>query len=171
MPSFAAKKLLIFNCLTLSHPPHELQTIIPSGAFALYSGPHLQHLFPMIGKSKGLYLSAGLLLTALAAVGLLLPLLPTTPLLLLAAGCFARSSEKCHYWLTEHKTFGPVIRNWHENKCIPKKSKMIAVASILIFGTYSIGFAIQRPVIQIMGGILLLTGLVFVLKIPVCGKK
>lgn len=124
----------------------------------------------MIGKRKGLYLAAGLLLTALAAVGALLPLLPTTPLLLLAAGCFARSSEKCHKWLIEHPLFGPVIRNWQENKCIPKKAQIIAIGSILLFGTYTIGFAIENGSIRIIGSLFLLTGLIFVLRIPVCSN-
>lgn len=122
-------------------------------------------------RSKGLYLAAGFLLTGLAVVGLFLPLLPTTPLLLLAAACFARSSEKWHRWLTEHKVFGPIIRNWHENRCIPRKAKITAVASIILFGTYAIGFAIVNPYIQIPGAILLLFGLVFVVRIKVCGDE
>ncbi|MDF7798361.1 YbaN family protein [Pontiellaceae bacterium B1224] len=122
----------------------------------------------MIGKSKGLYLTAGVLFTALAAVGVIVPLLPTTPLLLLAAGCFARSSEKCHRWLTEHKVFGPIIRNWHENQCIPKKAKIIAVGSILLFGTYAMAFAIENNLVRIIGSIFLLIGLIVVLRIPVC---
>jgi uncharacterized membrane protein YbaN (DUF454 family) len=122
----------------------------------------------MVGKSKILYLIAGFLLTALAAVGVILPLLPTTPLLLLAAWCFAQSSEKCHRWLMEHRLFGPIIKNWHENKCIPCKAKIIAVASILIFGTYAVGFAIDNLYVRVIGGLFCLTGLLFVLRIPVC---
>ncbi|MDF7826089.1 YbaN family protein [Pontiellaceae bacterium B12227] len=122
----------------------------------------------MVGKSKIVYLIAGMLLTALAAVGIVLPLLPTTPLLLLAAWCFANSSEKCHQWLMNHRLFGPIIKNWHENKCIPKRAKIIAVASILIFGTYAVGFAIEQPVIRIAGTVFLLIGLISVLRIKVC---
>lgn len=122
----------------------------------------------MVGKSKIIYLVAGVLLTALAAIGVVLPLLPTTPLLLLAAWCFAQSSEKCHRWLTEHRIFGSIIRNWEENKCIPRKAKIIAVASILIFGTYAVGFAIENNVIRMIGTLFLLTGLIFVLRIKNC---
>ncbi|VGO20600.1 YbaN family protein [Pontiella sulfatireligans] len=113
-------------------------------------------------------LIAGFALTALAAVGIFLPLLPTTPLLLLAAACFANSSEKCHRWLMEHNLFGPIIRNWHENRCMPRKAKIIAVASIIVFGTYAVGFAIDNLYVRIAGTLILLIGLVTVLRIKVC---
>ena len=115
-----------------------------------------------------LLLIAGFLLVGLAALGIFLPLLPTTPLLLLAATCFANSSEKWHRWLREHRIFGPIIRNWHENRCIPRRAKITAVISILIFGTYAVGFAIKNPYLQVPGVVLLLTGLVFVLRIRTC---
>ena len=122
----------------------------------------------MADKRRGLFLVAGFLLVGLATLGIFLPLLPTTPLLLLAATCFANSSEKWHRWLMEHNIFGPIIRNWHEHRCIPLRAKIAAVASILVFGTYSIGFAIENPYLQIPGAILLLTGLVYVLRIRNC---
>jgi len=125
----------------------------------------------MVGKAKWLYLCAGFLLVGLAALGIALPLLPTTPLLLLAAWCFANSSEKCHRWLLEHRVFGGIIRNWQENRCIPLRAKAIAVAMILLFGGYAIGFAIENPYIRITGGILCLTGLVCVLRIKVCDGR
>ena len=117
-----------------------------------------------------MFLIAGFLLVGLATLGIFLPLLPTTPLLLLAAACFANSSEKCHRWLVEHDVFGPIIRNWHENRCIPRRAKLIAVASILLFGTYAVGFAVDNIYVRIIGGVILLTGLVFVLRIPTCEK-
>lgn len=115
-----------------------------------------------------MYLIAGFGLVGLATLGIFLPLLPTTPLLLLAAACFANSSEKWHRWLMEHRLFGPILKNWHEHRCIPRNAKIIAVASILIFGTYAIGFAIDYPALRIVGTLILLTGLIFVLKIKNC---
>lgn len=119
-------------------------------------------------KRRWLFLIAGFLLVGIAAVGIFLPLLPTTPLLLLAAACFANGSEKWHRWLMEHNIFGPIIRNWHENRCIPMRAKITAVASIILFGTYAVGFAIKNPYLQIPGTILLLIGLVSVLRIKTC---
>ncbi|HSR87573.1 MAG TPA: YbaN family protein [Pontiella sp.] len=123
----------------------------------------------MNGKRRWLFLIAGFSLVGLATLGIFLPLLPTTPLLLLAAACFANSSEKWHRWLTEHNVFGPIIRNWHENRCMPRRAKIIAVASIILFGTYAVGYAIENPYLKTGGSLLLLTGLVFVLRIKVCG--
>lgn len=121
----------------------------------------------MVGKSKNLYLIAGFALVALATLGIFLPLLPTTPLLLLAAWCFAQSSEKCHRWLMEHRLFGPIIKNWHQNRCIPLKAKMLSVSMILLFGGYAI-YRLDNLYIRIIGSTLCLTGLICVLRIPVC---
>jgi uncharacterized membrane protein YbaN (DUF454 family) len=115
-------------------------------------------------------LTAGLMLVALGAIGIVLPLLPTTPLLLLAAWCFARSSETCHRWLAEHRIFGPAIRNWQESRCIAKKDKVTAVALITVCGIYAIGFALKSVTLRIVGGAVLLCGLWFVLRIPVCRR-
>ena len=122
----------------------------------------------MATKAKWLYLVAGFALVGLATLGIFLPLLPTTPLLLLAAACFANSSERAHRWLLEHKLFGSIIRNWNESRCIPRKAKIVAIASILLFGGYAIGFAIDTLWIRILGGIILLIGFVFVWRIPIC---
>jgi uncharacterized membrane protein YbaN (DUF454 family) len=122
----------------------------------------------MAEKHKWIFLTAGILLVGLAAVGTVLPLLPTTPLLLLAAWCFARSSEKCHRWLIEHRLFGPFLKNWQETKCIPFKAKMLAIGSMVIFGSYAIGFAIENNYIRIIGALLLIIGLVTVLRLKTC---
>ena len=62
--------------------------------------------------TKILWLLAGLMSVAIGAVGLVVPLLPTTPFLLVAAFAFARSSERLDRWLREHRSFGPLIDNW-----------------------------------------------------------
>ena len=122
----------------------------------------------MADKSKWLYLVAGFLLVGLATLGIFLPLLPTTPLLLLAAWCFAHSSEKYHRWLLEHRVFGPIIKNYQENRCIPLKTKILSVAMIVLFGGYAVGFRLENIYVRVIGAALCLTGLFFVLRIPVC---
>ncbi len=125
----------------------------------------------MVNTRKGLYLTAGFVLVALATLGIFLPLLPTTPLLLLAAGCFAQSSERWHRWLMEHRIFGPIIHSWQEHRCIPLKAKIISIATILICGSYAVGFALAHPYVRLAGGSLILAGLIIVLRIPVCNRK
>jgi uncharacterized membrane protein YbaN (DUF454 family) len=122
----------------------------------------------MTAGRKGLYLAAGFSLVGLAALGLILPLLPTTPLLILAAACFAQSSERWHRWLMEHRVFGELLKNWQAHRCIPLRAKLIAVVAIVLSGGYAIGFAIEQPALRALGGVLILVGLVTVLRIPVC---
>ena len=68
---------------------------------------------------------------AIGAVGVVLPLVPTTPFLLIAAFAFARSSVRLNRWLREHRTFGPLIDNWHRDGSIDrnvKRNAMIVIA-------------------------------------------
>jgi uncharacterized membrane protein YbaN (DUF454 family) len=111
---------------------------------------------------------AGCLLVGVATLGVFLPLLPTTPLLLLAAACFVRSSEKGHRWLVEHRVFGPIIVDWQQKRCISRKAKMVAMGSMLLFGGYAVGFAIENIYLRVLGAIVLLIGLITVLRLSVC---
>ncbi len=79
----------------------------------------------------------------LAFVGVFLPLLPTVPFLLLAAFCFARSSERLHNWLLTHPTFGPSVVDWQERRAISMRSKRAATLSIaVVFGvSVAVGFS------------------------------
>ena len=77
-----------------------------------------------------LWLLLGGLFLGLGILGVVLPVLPTTPFLLLAAGCFAKSSPRLHGWLLSHPTFGPPIRNWQENGAISRRAKRLAVGSM-----------------------------------------
>lgn len=80
--------------------------------------------------TRGLWLAGGFAALLLGAVGVVLPLLPTVPFLLLAAFCFARSSERLHGWLLDHPTFGPPIRDWEQRGAIGRKAKVIALISM-----------------------------------------
>ena len=87
---------------------------------------------------KPLLAALGIACVGLAILGVFLPLLPTTPFLLLALACFSRSSEKMHEWILTHKLFGPHIRLWHEERSMPLKSKVYAISTICAFGGLSI---------------------------------
>ncbi|MCC6143350.1 MAG: YbaN family protein [Candidatus Hydrogenedentes bacterium] len=116
------------------------------------------------------YKLLGFLFVALVAVGAFLPLLPTTPFLLLAAACFAQSSERWHRWLLNHRRFGPMIRNWHERRCISRSTKWVALCSNLLFGGYAVGFALENVYLRLIGAAVIAFGFVYVARIPVCSE-
>lgn len=85
--------------------------------------------------ARAIWLAAGIISLGLGLLGIPLPLLPTTPFLLLAAFCFARGSDRLHSWLINHPRLGPPIEAWHREGAISKSAKrgsMLAI--ILVFG-------------------------------------
>ena len=84
---------------------------------------------------RWLLFSVGWGCVVLGAIGVVLPVLPTTPFLLLAAACFDRSS---HRWLLSTKLFGPLIENWQRERYIEKRSKRVALIVVAITFTSSI---------------------------------
>jgi uncharacterized membrane protein YbaN (DUF454 family) len=121
--------------------------------------------------ARSMYQFCGFLFLALAIIGVFLPLLPTTPFLLVAAACFARSSEKWHAWLLGNATFGPLIRNWETNRCISRKVKTIAIVSMLVVGGFSIFFAIEGQWLKISGAALITVGLIVIFRIKTCNSE
>ncbi|MGR3712821.1 MAG: YbaN family protein [Shimia sp.] len=82
-----------------------------------------------------IWLIFGLISLGLGLIGVVLPLLPTVPFMLLAAFCFARSSDRMHNWLLTHKVFGPMIEDWNRSGAISPTAKKAATLSIvLVFG-------------------------------------
>ena len=81
---------------------------------------------------RPLFLVAGVVLTVVGVIGLLTPGWPGTIFLILAAGCFARSSPKLEAWLLGHPRLGPSVVAWRENGAIPRKIKYIAIGSMVV---------------------------------------
>lgn len=81
---------------------------------------------------KVLYIILGSLCLVLGSVGIFLPILPTTPFLLLSSYFYVRSSEKLYNWLINHKIFGRYIYNYVTYKAVPKKAKITAILMIII---------------------------------------
>ncbi|QQK74750.1 YbaN family protein [Salicibibacter cibarius] len=90
----------------------------------------------------------GSISVALGVLGIVLPLLPTTPFLLLAAACYVRSSDKLYHWLTTNKHFGPYIKNYREGKGIPLKAKVTAVVVLWVSLAFTIFLIIPLISIQ-----------------------
>ena len=89
---------------------------------------------------RGLLLCAGLLALGTGLLGIFLPLLPTTPLVLLSATCFLRSSDKLYHWITKNKTFGSYIHNYLHSRTVPAKSKPISITLVWVCILLSVYF-------------------------------
>jgi hypothetical protein len=89
---------------------------------------------------RALYYMAGTISLALGIIGMVFPILPTTPFLLLSAACYVRSSEKAYNWLIHNKVFGKIIRDYLEGKGLPIKVKVITIILLWITIFLSIVF-------------------------------
>lgn len=96
-----------------------------------------------------LWLACGLLSLGVGIIGIVLPLLPTTVFLLLAAFCFARGSQRLHDWLVHHPRLGPPIRDWQRHGAISKRAKRMAMLAIVAVFVASILFGAPIHVIVV----------------------
>jgi len=115
---------------------------------------------------RSLFIILGLLSLALGIIGIFLPLLPTTPFVLLAAFLFARSSKKMHHWLLSNKHFGPTLTQWEENRSISKQVKIRAIVIIVLTFSVSITFFIPGTEFQLLVAACALIPLFILLRIP-----
>ncbi|MEP5566935.1 MAG: YbaN family protein [Halioglobus sp.] len=117
---------------------------------------------------RSIYKPLGFTFLALGAVGIVLPVLPTTPFVLLAAWFFARSSEKWHQRLLASDLFGPLIRNWEERRCVSSRTKLVGIGSMLVAGSASIVFALSDPWARLGAAALMAIGALVLGFIPTC---
>ena len=95
---------------------------------------------------KYLLVFAGIISLVLGIFGIFIPLLPTTPFLLLSAALFARSSKKMHNWLLNHKVFGNYIRSFLEEKSIPMRIKIVSISLLWIAILFAIFFVVENKI-------------------------
>ena len=120
---------------------------------------------------KWLWVFLGCLFVGLGAIGAVIPGMPTTVFLVLAAACFIRSSQKLYDWLIANKTFGPYLKDYREGKGIPLKAKIVALIMIVGFVSFAVFFAIEVKPIKILVGLIGLIGFWFVsFKVPAVKK-
>lgn len=103
---------------------------------------------------RWLWIISGLICLAVGAAGTVLPLVPTTPLLLLAAFCFARSSRRLHDWLLTHPRLGPPIADWRRDRAIRRPAKVLATISIAAAMAVSLFLGVGAMIIAIQSAAL-----------------
>lgn len=107
----------------------------------------------------------GLICVGLGVIGIVVPLLPTVPFILLASYFFARSSERLHNWLLFHPTFGPFISDWQESGSIAPKVKRLSTISIAAVFAISLALGL-RPMLLFVQGLTLICVLIFIWSRP-----
>lgn len=111
-------------------------------------------------------LGLGLLSVALGVLGMVVPLLPTTPLLLLAAFCFARSSERFHAWLLNNRVFGETIRNYRDGLGLPMRQKIATLAILWVTMVSTSIFVVPLWPVRILLGAIACGVTVYLLSLP-----
>ena len=114
---------------------------------------------------RAAWFAVGLVAVLLAALGAALPLLPTTPFLLVAAFAFARSSERWHAWLLSHRVFGPIIDDWRRHRAIDRRTKIVGVGSMVAVLVVSVALGVG-PVVLAVQALALTASAAFVLSRP-----
>ena len=112
-------------------------------------------------------LALGSICLGLAAIGAVLPVLPTTPFVLLAAGCFARSSRGFHRALRDSRFFGAVLRDWEDHRSIPRAAKLRAIVLVLLTFALTIGVGLETTAPRVAMGLLGAGLVVFLGRLPV----
>jgi uncharacterized membrane protein YbaN (DUF454 family) len=103
----------------------------------------------LLGK-RVFFLVSGFVSLGLAILGIFLPVLPTTPFLLLSAYCFSRSSKKWHQWLLKHKHFGKIIRDYNERRGVSLRIKIFAISFLWITILFSVVVVVEPIVLDFL---------------------
>ena len=115
---------------------------------------------------RALFLLLGLGLVALGVAGIFLPVLPTTPFMLLAAACFARSSERFHRWLLDHPLLGATVREWQQHRSIRRRTRWIAIATMAATLAVSVVFFVPHVALQVVLALFGVALAIYLYRIP-----
>ena len=117
---------------------------------------------------RHILLACGWLALGLGAVGMFVPILPTAPLVLLAAACFMRSSESLHAWLVEHPRFGPHISDYLAGRGIRRRAKVLAVVTLWASVALSSAYLVPVPFARVAIVVIAAAVTVYLLAMPTC---
>ena len=112
------------------------------------------------------FAALGTLFLLLGIIGIFMPILPTTPFLLLTTACYARSSRRFYNWLMNHPAFGPLIVEWRAYRSIPWRIKLVAVVTMIVTFGSSILFFIKDGRLQLALAVFGLTMAIWLYRIP-----
>ncbi len=115
---------------------------------------------------RGIYVALGFLSLGVGIIGTVLPGIPTTMPIILAAFFFSKSSQRFDDWMLNHKLFGPLVRDWRAGRGFTARAKAIAITAIAITFTITVGWAVDNVAVRI-GLVLLALGIsIYILRLP-----
>ena len=120
---------------------------------------------------KGILVGSGTFFLVLGIIGIFIPILPTTPFVLLAAACYARGSTKFYNWLINNKWLGEYIKNYRKGRGIPLTVKIKAILLLWITIIFSSIIIVSNPLIRIILIIIAIVVTIYILKIKTMEKK
>lgn len=121
--------------------------------------------------ARYLILAFGWIFLGLAVIGMLLPVIPTTPFLLLAAACFMRSSERLHRWLLSHPRYGPLIADYLEGRGLTVTTKVVSIGTMWLSIVAGIVFFVPYPVADLLMLAVAISVTAYLLQLPTAPRK
>jgi uncharacterized membrane protein YbaN (DUF454 family) len=122
-----------------------------------------EHRSPLV---RGVILVVGGLAFAAGVAGIFLPLLPATPLLILAAACFARAHRPFHEWMLRHRWIGPMLHDWYVHRSLPYGTKALAIVTMLVSFGLSITFFVRPGWLKVVLALVALGLAIWLYRIP-----
>jgi uncharacterized membrane protein YbaN (DUF454 family) len=117
-------------------------------------------------RRRWAYATLGWVFFSLGVIGLLLPIVPTTPFMLLALWAFSNSSQRFHDWLYHHRVFGPPLQRWRRERTVPAWSKWVAIGSMATSFVYLAAFVRPGPWALVAAGAAIAAGVTYIGRIP-----
>lgn len=115
---------------------------------------------------RGTFIVLGFVSVGLGTAGVVLPVLPTTPFILLAAFFFARSSPRFDAWLVNHRLFGSLVRDWRAGRGLSVRAKTISLAAIALTFTITIVFAIDAAWLRVLLVMIAVSVSTYLIRLP-----
>ncbi|MGD2201612.1 MAG: YbaN family protein [Candidatus Bathyarchaeota archaeon] len=120
----------------------------------------------VIKMKKAFFIILGTIAMVIGFIGLFLPVIPTTPLVILAAACYYRSSDRLHNWILRSKWFGDTVENYQAGKGLTKNNKIKAIVLMWAMITISVVFFVENFLIQLILLGIAITVSLYIIKLP-----
>ena len=120
---------------------------------------------------SGIYIVVGTIALVIGAIGLFLPVIPTTPLVILAAACYYRGSERLHNWILSSRWIGDTVKNYQEGRGLTRDTKVRAISMMWAMTLISAWFFVSNPVVRVAIICVVMGVTVYLVRLPTLEKN